>query len=273
MKDYKKIEEYIFEFLKTRFDDFNSFFYSVNQTRRTGIYMLSHGTSIMDFLISIHGILEDKLFFKNLIPQKFADPDSLFEYLNGFKKYLNDNQFLIDANLKDENTDYAISELYSLKNELVKMIDYTKLMYDYEDTVVPYQELRFNLITRNIPDFIKILNSVLASVSFEISMRVHEGYFHSNVHLILKLLGFNIVSEDSTSNGRIDAVIRFTDIIYIMEFKFSNDEDLSTEALNQIKIKGYADKFIMEKKLIIGIGISFSRKSRSINNFISEELI
>ncbi len=103
----------------------------------------------------------------------------------------------------------------------------------------------------NVPEFIKLVRSILASVSYAIT-KAKEGYFHSNVHLILKLLGFEILAEDTTNQGRIDAVIRFTDRIYIVEFKFDKDLDLSNQALVQIKQKKYAEKFIYEKKEIIG---------------------
>ncbi|MCD8292024.1 MAG: PD-(D/E)XK nuclease domain-containing protein [Prevotella sp.] len=40
-----------------------------------------------------------------------------------------------------------------------------------------------------------------------------EGYFHSNIHLVLKLLGVNVISEDATNIGRIDAAIELIDKI------------------------------------------------------------
>ncbi len=191
--------------------------------------------------------------------------------LDGFKKYLNDNQKYLDKNSKGEDTSYLVSTTQHIKNELVQMIDYTKTIYDYEDALIPYQELRYKLITHNIPGFIAILKSILASVSYFIA-KTQEGYFHSNVHLILKLLGFEILSEETTSNGRIDAVIRFSDKLYIVEFKFSKKDDLSAEALKQIKDKEYALKFTVEKKNIFGIGISFDNSNRNINGFVDEKL-
>lgn len=113
---------------------------------------------------------------------------------------------------------------------------------------------------------------VYTSVSYAIS-KVQEGYFHSNIYLILKLLDFEILSEESTSIGRIDAVIRFADIIYIIiEFKFNNTADLSKQALRQIKEKKYAQKFLVEHKEIIGIGVSCDKIDRDINGFVFERL-
>ena len=124
--------------------------------------------------------------------------------------------------------------------------------------------LRYNLIVGNIDDFIKLLKSLLASLSYSM-YKTSEGYYHSNVHIILKLLGFDIMSEEETNIGRIDAIIRFYDYIYIFEFKFDVEKDNSEEALQQIIDKKYSEKFELEKKKIIAIGVSFSSKERNIN--------
>ena len=158
-----------------------------------------------------------------------------------------------------------------MTSELVHMIDYCQQVYDYEEATVPYEELRLNLIQKNIDDFIKNLKSILASVSYAIN-KTKEGYYHSNVHLILKLLGFNIISEEETNIGRIDAVIRFTNTIYVIEFKFEETTDSSQLALEQIKEKKYAEKYTIENKDVIGIGVSFSEQARNINGFCHEIL-
>jgi len=271
MTKIEKVEKYIRDFFAQRFDNIDFFYRTTHQQRTWGIYKLKRGTELMDFVISIHGNVEENLYFEHLIPHKFVTPDRLFAFLDSFKKYINDHQHLLDLNFAGEDTDDIIIRLQETKDDLVQMIDYVKQIYDLEDTMIPYQELRYNLITRNIPGFINILKSILASVSYAIT-KIQEGYFHSNIHLILKLLGFEILSEELTNNGRIDAVIRFSDIVYIVEFKFSGTDDLSKAALQQIKDKEYALKFVIEHKEMIGIGISFSENDRNINGFVFQKL-
>lgn len=271
MDKIKRLEKYLYDFFSTRFEDLDHFYRATHRDRQYGIYRLKDGNKLMDFLISIHSNVEEQFYFQNLIPQKFATPEALISSLDWFKKYLNDNQKYLDLNFDGDNTDYIVNDIQRIKNELILAIDYTKIIYDYEDTVIPYQELRYKLITNNIPDFVAILKSILASVSYAIS-HTQEGFFHSNVHLILKLLGFEILSEELTNNGRIDAVIRFSDKLYILEFKFNDNEDLSNEALQQIKDKDYALKFTVEKKDIYGIGISFGKDTRNINGFKTDKL-
>lgn len=271
MDKIKRLEKYLFDFFSNRFDNLDNFYRTTHCDRQYGIYRLKHGNYLMDFLMSIHGNVEEQFYFQNLIPHKFATPEALLTSLDLFKKYLNENQHYLDINIDEENTDYIVSEIQKIKNEIIQAIEYTKIIYDYEDTVIPYQELRYKLITNNISGFIAILQSILASVSYAIS-KTQEGFFHSNVHLILKLLGFEIFSEELTNNGRIDAVIRFSDKLFILEFKFNNNYDLSDEALKQIKDKEYALKFKVEKKDIYGVGISFSKDTKNINGYKTEKL-
>ena len=94
-----------------------------------------------------------------------------------------------------------------------------------------------------------------------------EEYFHTTIHVIMKMLGFNVISEDQTNLGRIDMSIRFNDFIYIMEFKYSaTNEDLSEEALEQIETDRYAEKYRIERIPVYCVGISFSHDTRNINN-------
>lgn len=63
------------------------------------------------------------------------------------------------------------------------------------------------------------------------------------------------------------------DIIYIIEFKFEDGKDVSKTALQQIKDKKYAQKFLIEHKEIVGIGVSFDKKDRNVNGFVFEKII
>lgn len=262
----QRVEKYIFDFITSRMEHLNSFYYSTVQTKQTGIYTLKHGHKLMDMLNSIHGNIQEELWSKNLVPQKFTTPEQLFQYLNSFKEYLISQEPILKKNYNGAETNYIVAELIQLKDNIIKMIEYSKEIYDVDDTIIPYKELRHTLIIQDIPEFIKLLKSILASVSYAI-VRASEGYHHSNVHLILKMLGFEIISEETTNVGRIDAVIRFIDTIYIIEFKFSDSEDESDLAVQQIIDKKYNEKYYVEKKKIIGIGISFSEKDRNINGF------
>lgn len=266
MNKVVKIERYIQEFFSTRFENYHMYFRDEYKHRQVGMYHLKEGASLMDFLISIMGNIEDKLYVGKLVPQVFATPENLVEYLKWFRNYLNENQKLLDKNIDGENTSYVIYELQTIKTELVDMIENLLMIYDSEDINIPYQNLRHSLITQDVESFFKDMNSILASVSYPI-LKTKEGYLHSNIHLILKLLGFNIISEDNTNIGRIDAVIRFSNLIYLFEFKLGTSE----EAMNQIKEKRYYEKFIVERKEIILVGVGFDTEERNISDYKMEK--
>ena len=142
------------------------------------------------------------------------------------------------------------------------MIDHSLMMFDEDDHSIPFIDLRQSLISQDLNEFTKLMNSILASVSYAIS-KTSEGYLHSNIHLILKILGFDIISEETTNNGRIDAVIKFSQLTYIFEFKLGS----AKEGLDQINDKKYYEKYIIEKKPIILVGVGFSNEERNINGY------
>jgi len=262
----KRIETYLHNFFSNRFEDLDDFYKAIRQNRTWEIYKLENGNFLLDYVNTIHSYIEERYNFEKLVPHKFVTLEALLTSFEGFEKMLTEGQSDLDLNFKGEETYYIVNTIQHLKDELLEMIHHVRKLYDIEDAIVPYQELRYKLITHNIPDFIAILKSIIASVSYAIS-KTSEGYFHSNVYLILKLLGFEVLPEDTTNIGRIDAVIRFSDKIYILEFKFNENKDLSDEALQQIIDKKYAQKFVYEKKEIYGIGVSFGKKDRNINGY------
>ncbi|MFH0730452.1 MAG: AAA family ATPase [Pseudomonadota bacterium] len=92
----------------------------------------------------------------------------------------------------------------------------------------------------------------------------YEGYYASIVYCYFAALGLDVHPEETTSAGRIDLTIRFENRVYILEFKVV---ELSEDghALEQIKSKGYADKFMDQEVYLIGI--EFSKEHRNITRF------
>lgn len=262
----KQIEKYISDFALNRYDLVDSFYRGTHRDRHTGIYLLKHGTKLMDYLINIYITFEEKLSPQSLIPEVFASPEQMISFLLGYRQYIEENKKLLSDNICGQDTSYIITDLIDISESLIYMIDYVKQWYDADDSVVPYLDMRYCLTTRDVDQFIKYLQQIFASISYAIN-KTSEGAYHSNLHLILKLLGFNIISEDETNIGRIDATIKLSDSIYIIEVKKSESKDESKIALNQIKTKKYHQKYMCDDKQIIGLGISFSTKERNINGY------
>jgi len=92
----------------------------------------------------------------------------------------------------------------------------------------------------------------------------YEGFYASILYTYFASLGIKIIGEDVTNLGRIDMTLFIEDKIYILEFKVDAKEG---EALQQIKDKNYAQKYLSYQKEIYLVGIEFSKEMRNIVNF------
>ena len=98
----------------------------------------------------------------------------------------------------------------------------------------------------------------------------HEGYYASIFYSYFAALGLDITVEDATNRGRIDMTVRFNRRIYPFEFKVV-EMIPEGKALEQLKRKGYAEKYRQYDESISLIGVEFSRDSRNIVGFQVEE--
>jgi hypothetical protein len=99
-----------------------------------------------------------------------------------------------------------------------------------------------------------------------------EGYYASVFYASFAALGLDIVPEDVSNQGRLDMAVKFNGQVYLFEFKVVEDEAEGKEALQQIKDKGYADKYRALNQPIHLIGVEFSKKERNVVGFAAESL-
>jgi len=94
----------------------------------------------------------------------------------------------------------------------------------------------------------------------------YEGYYASVFYSYFAALGFDITLEDVTNQGRIDMTVKFNGRIYLFEFKVV---ELIPEgrALQQLRDKGYAEKYRALGQPIHLIGVEFSRAGRNVVGF------
>lgn len=74
-------------------------------------------------------------------------------------------------------------------------------------------------------------------------------------------LGLAVTVEDASNFGRVDMTVDFDDHIYIFEFKVV-EQLPDGAALEQIKTKGFTDKYRASGKTIPQIGVEFSNQQR-----------
>ena len=69
-----------------------------------------------------------------------------------------------------------------------------------------------------------------------------------------------------TNIGRIDAVLKTAEKIFIFEFKLNGTAE---EALAQIQEKRYAKKFADDKRQVMLVGVAFDPATRNIGKWLS----
>ena len=118
----------------------------------------------------------------------------------------------------------------------------------------------------NIDGFMKRLCALLADSSYEI-VGDAEKYFQNVFYLIFKLLGFYAEAERNTSDGRMDAVVKTPQYIYVFEFKLDKS---AQEALDQINSKDYPLPFTIDGRKLFKVGVSFSSDTRKVAEWVKE---
>lgn len=137
-------------------------------------------------------------------------------------------------------------------------------------TPVRKQETEF-VITNFIMDvergkvdsFMQRLQSMFADTDYKVTGKM-ELYFQNAMYVVFKMMGFYVEVERTTSNGRIDVVIKTKGYIYILELKLDGSTD---EALKQIEERGYALPFAKDPRKLYKIGVNFSSQTRGIEEW------
>lgn len=115
-------------------------------------------------------------------------------------------------------------------------------------------------------DFMRRFSSLFAGYPYEMISDC-ELHYHNVIYLTLTLMGFYVQAEYHTSDGRCDAVVQTDRFIYIFEFKYDKS---ASEAIDQINRKDYTASFAADSRKIFRVGVNFSSKTRSIDDFIIE---
>ena len=108
---------------------------------------------------------------------------------------------------------------------------------------------------------IDLVNTLFATIPYQIFLQKQEAFFHAILHLSFSAIGLLVESEVSTSNGRVDTVVHTSDRIYVMEFKL---DDSAASALTQIRDKRYGSPFLNQQKEVIALGVNFSSEKKAV---------
>ncbi len=149
------------------------------------------------------------------------------------------NRFLIKGWL-DRDSYYTNRHIEFLKTAFLRK-DFSKVCEVFNQLIagIPHDWFRRNLLAQ------------------------YEGYWASVFYMALKGTGLPSWGEDTTSTGQIDMVVELKDAYVLLEFKIGKEGD-EIQAIEQIKARGYAGKYINKGKAVILLGLVFDRESRSL---------
>ena len=102
-----------------------------------------------------------------------------------------------------------------------------------------------------VDSFMERMQSLIAGIPYdnfaEKNVKLREQNYQTAVYLIFALMGQFAQTEVHCSTGRADCVVYTAESIYLFEFKLTGNGS-AEDALNQIKEKHYAEKYLVDGK-------------------------
>ena len=120
-----------------------------------------------------------------------------------------------------------------------------------------------------------VFTSLFASIPHEWyrkhDMHRYEGFYASIAYSYLAALGYTLIPEDITNQGKIDLTMKLSDKILIFEFKLAR-LGTASQAIEQIKQRQYPQQYESDGLPIHLVGISFDETDKNIADFVVEQL-
>jgi len=114
-------------------------------------------------------------------------------------------------------------------------------------------------------DFMKRLKVFFAKIPYELNNE-NERHYQAIFYVVFTLVGQFIEAEVRSADGRVDAVVKTKEYIYVFEFKLNGTAE---EAIRQIDSKDYLLPYILDGQKLIKVGVDFCKEKRNINNYIA----
>ena len=112
------------------------------------------------------------------------------------------------------------------------------------------------------------IKQFLASIPFDwykfSKMDQYEGYWSSLIYSIFSMIGVFLQAEDTTNMGRVDLSLRWEQHLFLIEFKMDQS---SKDPIEQIKERGYIEKYAEPGRRIWFVGMTFDPEIRNLSKF------
>ena len=110
---------------------------------------------------------------------------------------------------------------------------------------------------------LRLMQTVLSTVPYCENTR-YEGHYQQMLYLIFTLLGNFADVEVRTPGGRVDVVMRTHSTLYIIELKLDKS---AAEALRQIDLKQYPERFALCGLPVVKVGINFDTERHTLESW------
>ena len=159
-------------------------------------------------------------------------------------------------------------------DEVRRGLSESLLLYIGDEANTDALTMHYNFLDRFADDIrsgdmdaaLQAMRAYLAGIPYHLGSRDERG-FETTFYLIFDLLGIQIETEFKTATGRIDAVVRYAGVTYVMEFKYGRS---AAEALAQIDEKGYLVPFSADEGRVVKVGVNFSPETCTIDEWVIE---
>ena len=139
--------------------------------------------------------------------------------------------------------------------------------YVWDDTLATTNsivEMYRDLRAGDLDGMLQRLKVFLSSIPYAEGANT-EGHFRQLLYVVFSLMGRYLLTEVRTAIGRIDVVWQSRTDIYVFELKMDQP---AQKALEQIDEKGYMIPFTYDGRQLHKIGLSFSTKTRTIEEWV-----
>ena len=154
----------------------------------------------------------------------------------------------------------------AIPNREVNNSLFTSIIEEYTtddtlDTKILANKFLNSVININNEDLQEVLDILVSSVPAILFGKIKKDIRETNFHIWflswLKLMGFFVLSEISSSSGTLDVILKKDNLIVVCELKYGLSEDLailSKKAISQIKEKNYYSPYLEYDVILLGIG-------------------
>lgn len=158
---------------------------------------------------------------------------------------------------------------------------------------IPNQEVRIGLMNALLPYYLQLSGNDITDITLELSnllrkedidgaLRVlqkflatvpycdnanSEGHWQQVMYIIFSLIGARLDVEVRTATGRVDMVLYGKGKIYLFELKLYQG---ARAAIGQIDRKGYSERFALDSRPVVKVGITFDHEKRTLKEWCIE---